>query len=365
MKTLETPSVHGITEEKITALYNASGVWPKLYSARFIEPGLARYSDIGTLLIKKDALDNMAKSYVGKPVVNVSHRDIALNDLRSQSDGYVTDVWYEPTDGWYYCSFLVLDEATQRNCESKAYSVSCAYVPNSVSQDSGTWHNIPYDGEILNGEYSHLAIVDNPRYEGAHIICNSKGDNTMNLKFWKKDKKDVTNSTGINLDTAMVEIDGQKIAVKDLVDTHKAEQLASKPAESQMLPEDTVLEIDGDETPLKSLIDSHRTATARKATEAEMANKALTNAADEVKKKEDEAKALELKNAAEAKAKEDEAKKALENEAELKKAEELKNAKHFHDLKNAVTIGGEPQTPKIVLLKDKWDEGKRMYGSGK
>ncbi len=38
----------------------------------------------------------------------------------------------------------------------------------------GTENNIPYDIEFLDGVFTHLAIVNNPRYERANIVFNSK-----------------------------------------------------------------------------------------------------------------------------------------------------------------------------------------------
>ena len=38
----------------------------------------------------------------------------------------------------------------------------------------GTENNIPYDIEFLDGIFTHLAIVDNPRYKRANIVFNSK-----------------------------------------------------------------------------------------------------------------------------------------------------------------------------------------------
>ena len=38
----------------------------------------------------------------------------------------------------------------------------------------GKENNIPYDIEFLDGVFTHLAIVDNPRYERANIVFNSK-----------------------------------------------------------------------------------------------------------------------------------------------------------------------------------------------
>lgn len=49
----------------------------------------------------------------------------------------------------------------------------------------GTENNIPYDIEFLDGVFTHLAIVDNPRYERANIVFNSKTAilNTQETEF--------------------------------------------------------------------------------------------------------------------------------------------------------------------------------------
>ena len=49
----------------------------------------------------------------------------------------------------------------------------------------GTENNIPYDIEFLDGIFTHLAIVDNPRYERANIVFNSKTAilNTQETEF--------------------------------------------------------------------------------------------------------------------------------------------------------------------------------------
>ena len=51
----------------------------------------------------------------------------------------------------------------------------------------GTENNIPYDIEFLDGIFTHLAIVDNPRYERANIVFNSK---TVVQNFDPNQKRD-------------------------------------------------------------------------------------------------------------------------------------------------------------------------------
>ena len=53
--------------------------------------------------------------------------------------------------------------------------MSCQYAITDYSNNTEKkLHNgNPYDKEILNGLFEHLAIVDNPRYEGAYIAVNA------------------------------------------------------------------------------------------------------------------------------------------------------------------------------------------------
>ena len=52
--------------------------------------------------------------------------------------------------------------------------MSCSYDVKLADDAGGTENNIPYDIEFLDGVFTHLAIVDNPRYERANIVFNSK-----------------------------------------------------------------------------------------------------------------------------------------------------------------------------------------------
>lgn len=52
--------------------------------------------------------------------------------------------------------------------------MSCSYDVKLADDAGGTENNIPYDIEFLDGVFTHLAIVNNPRYERANIVFNSK-----------------------------------------------------------------------------------------------------------------------------------------------------------------------------------------------
>lgn len=334
---------------------NAHDVWPKKFSCKFIEHGLVNYQDIGTVLVRKEALDKMAQSFVGKPVVNEVHRDVSPSDFQEgDADGIVTKVWFND-DGWYWAEFLVWDAATQRNCLSNAYSVSCAYVPSQVSESGGVHNNIPYEAEVLDGSYTHLAVVANPRYEDARIIYNSRGGEMKFLKFWKsKKEKEARNSaTEIATDKAVVMVDGKRVPVSDLLALHNAQQVQN----AEPLSEETVMEVDGVEMPLKNLINAYREKEAR-------------NAEDEDKKAKEEEERKNAEAEEDKKKKEDEERKnAEEKEADEKKKKEMENASgkegdlHFSEVQKAALRRGEVQQPQIVSRREQAEQGAKRYGS--
>lgn len=142
------------------------------FKSRFIQPGLAGYpGQFGNALIKKENLDKFVHTLRNKPVT-INHKDNIGDDDKV---GEVLNVWYNPEDGWYWCDGIITDETAINLINDKNWSVSCSYDFIKYDDEGGTENNIPYDIEFLDGEFNHLAIVDNPRYEGANIVFNSKG----------------------------------------------------------------------------------------------------------------------------------------------------------------------------------------------
>ncbi len=143
----------------------------KLFKSRFIQPGIAGYPEkFGTALIRKESLDKFIYSLRGKYVI-INHKDV-INE--EDKVGEVYDVWFNPEDGWYWCNGVIWDETAQNLITDKGWSVSCSYNVKLADDAGGTENNIPYDIEFLDGVFTHLAIVDNPRYERANIVFNSK-----------------------------------------------------------------------------------------------------------------------------------------------------------------------------------------------
>lgn len=143
------------------------------FTSRFIEPGIAEYKgSFGKILITKDTLDKFIKTIVGVPVI-IKHKDITEKNVNKERVGVVSDVWFNEADGWYYCSGILFDRQAIDLVKNQGWSVSCTYDFESDFK-KGTYHGLDYDMEFTGGEFLHLALVPNPRYERANIVMNSK-----------------------------------------------------------------------------------------------------------------------------------------------------------------------------------------------
>lgn len=112
---------------------------------------------------------------VGVPVI-INHKDITAENANNERVGVVSNAWFDDKDGWYWCDGVIWDETAQNLITDKGWSVSCSYDVKLADDAGGTENNIPYDIEFLDGVFTHLAIVDNPRYERANIVFNSKAE---------------------------------------------------------------------------------------------------------------------------------------------------------------------------------------------
>lgn len=139
------------------------------FKARFLQAGLVKY-DFGVCLLQKETIDKFIDTFKGCPVI-INHKD---NITEADKVGVVQSIWFSEQDGWFWCDGVLTDDRAVKLVEN-GYNVSCQYAITDYSiNNDGKLHNgNPYDKEILNGLFEHLAIVDNPRYEGAYIAVNA------------------------------------------------------------------------------------------------------------------------------------------------------------------------------------------------
>ena len=110
---------------------------------------------------------------VGVPVI-INHKDLTSDNVDDERVGVVNSVWYDEKDGWYWCDGIIWDKTAQNLITDKNWSVSCSYDVKTADNKGGSENNIKYDMEFLDGVFTHLALVNNPRYERANIVFNSK-----------------------------------------------------------------------------------------------------------------------------------------------------------------------------------------------
>ena len=152
----------------------------RFFRARFLQPGLVKYS-FGVCLLTKEVIDKFVYKFVGCPVV-IDHKDVTDESAKDMRVGVISKVDFDPFDAWYWCEGVIFDQEAI-DLINNGYNVSCQYeITQYATNDREELHNgNPYDKEILDGAPEHLAIVKNPRYENAMIAVNAIDVNAENI----------------------------------------------------------------------------------------------------------------------------------------------------------------------------------------
>ena len=191
--------------------------YPKLLTVQsFMVAGLVSYEDTGdgVFLLRKETLDKMMPTIEGRPVV-IGHQPITLKNLEDKAVGYVTKGWFNTETGQFDCEILIKDSDVYDDIKNGNNKVSSAYQVTDLG-DGGKYLGQDYEAEILDGTFTHLAIVDNPRYPDAKILINSlNGEQEMGLfnKNNNDDKLEITTS-----DT--IEFNGNEYSIGELVNSY-------------------------------------------------------------------------------------------------------------------------------------------------
>ena len=156
----------------------------RLFVSRFIEPGVAHYEEFGDILITKETLETFIQTMVGCPVI-IKHKDIDDKNADDERVGVVSKVWFNEFDGWYYCEGIIWDKQAIDLVKNQGWSVSCTYDFDSDKQ-SKTHNGKKIDMEFTGGEFLHLALVPNPRYERANIVMNANDKHNPDGTFAEK-----------------------------------------------------------------------------------------------------------------------------------------------------------------------------------
>lgn len=160
------------TAQNAIYLKEDNGGKGRFFRARFLQPGLVKYS-FGVCLLTKETIDKFVYKFVGCPVV-IDHKDVSDKNAKDIRVGVISKVDFEQFDGWYWCEGVIFDQEAI-DLVNNGYNVSCQYeITQYATNEKKELHNgNEYDKEILDGAPEHLAIVKNPRYESAMIAVNA------------------------------------------------------------------------------------------------------------------------------------------------------------------------------------------------
>lgn len=109
---------------------------------------------------------------IGSPVI-IEHQDVTDKNADKIRCGVISDAYFNEPDGWYYAEGIIWDDKAI-SLINDGWSVSCSYNFLAFNDEGGEENNIKYDKEFTELNFTHLAIVNNPRYERANIVLNSK-----------------------------------------------------------------------------------------------------------------------------------------------------------------------------------------------
>jgi hypothetical protein len=312
-------------KNKIEKIQNASQK-PQVFYCRHMQIGVAAYEN-ETILVEIDAMKRMMPSFMGCPLYVFHVDDIDFENLQETADGYVTDCFYNEKDGWVWAKFVAVSDAAHVAINS-GWSVSNAYIPLEWGS-GGTWHNVEFNRKIVNGEFTHLAIVPNPRYEDARIytpeqfkqyqetltnelnvLHNSKEETKTEVKkmfkLFKNTKQEVST---VDEDTMIELQNGESITVAQMIEAVANAKKNEVEEEKEKMNMDAEIEVGDEKMPLKELVNRY-------------SNMCKKNAEMEVETED------EVENA-------DEEEKANEAEKEEDEKQQKKNDKHFDSLMNA------------------------------
>ncbi len=333
----------------------------QIYYARHMEPGLCGYEN-EKILVEADAMKRMAPSFAGKPLF-VGHQNVPIKNIEDQADGYVTDCFYNELDGWLWSKILVTSNKGMK-AVNNGWSVSNAYVPMAWG-GGGSHHNVDYNRKIGEAEFTHLAIVPDPRYENAKIFSpeeykryNEAKRTEINelrnskrkpmFKFFKNEKKEVSVNE-VDDDTIVELQNGKTITVGEMnkaLEEAEADPMLKKIAAYEAL----------ENARKAKKNDKEDTAGTKDEEEHEEDGEEKMNEAEEAEYKRLSEKKNRMKKNSEGEKEEKKNSTGAPTEEELKAFNELKNAK----AKEAAT---QYTGPKIDLDVDQLARGKARYGS--
>lgn len=349
---------------------------PKRYFGLHMAEGVAEYREQGKepyrIFLNQETITKMNASFEGRPVF-VQHVDeVDLKNIQTEADGYVVRSFYNAADGKHWAEFLVVSDKAHEAIKN-GWKLSNSYVPKGEMKPGGQWHGVDFQNEIEDGEYDHLAIVNDPRYAESIIltpeefkqynidrelvlkkISNSKekGESTM---FFTKKK--VENSADLENTMVALPKSGKEMTLKKLI--NDMDEVAMKQKENLADVEADVV-VGEKKMPLKQLVEEFKALVEKLAAMDEQKdNSESEEEVEESLQNEEDEKAAKEKKENEDK----EAKEKADAEEKKKNALAEEKKKNFEKIKNAKDNAKVVETVKVDLAEDRVSRGKSRYGS--
>lgn len=146
----------------------------KVFYGMHFYPGVAEYEEAGKepfrVFVNESTIRQMNPSFAGCPIFveHVDEVDDDIGEVRTEADGWVMESFYNAADGKTWAKFIVVSDRGLAAIR-RGYRLSNAYIPSSFG-DGGVWNGVTYRNEVTGGEFEHLAIVQNPRYDESVIM---------------------------------------------------------------------------------------------------------------------------------------------------------------------------------------------------
>jgi len=324
--------------------------------------GLCGYED-ETVYLSNMALERMNQTAKGIPVF-INHIMSSPLTVENEAVGRVVRIEKEVGVEDLYVAEIVVEDEEAYNKLSNGWGVSTAYhIKNSGR--GGTFNNIPYEREVLDAEYDHLAIVESPRYEMARDpfflnSCNknknvdnnittnisTKGDKGM-LKFFRNKREEIKVNEGEEL---YVEVNGKEVKLNEMLALVEKEE-----AKKQILENTAMIEVAGKQMSVLELISKYEAiCNAKNGKSCNESDIDVANESEEEEKKENEDS--------------EESKEEKDNAADSKdnSVEEPVDLTNFNSLKAANEKSNmvEEDVSGFLTLAENVALNKKKYGSG-
>jgi len=323
-----------------------------LYGMHMV-PGVAEYQDPKSgayrVFVNENTIRAMDKSFEGRPlfVAHVDGVDDDVDELSKETDGWVMESFYNKADGKHWTKFIITSKKAHAAVQ-QGYRLSNCYVATSFGP-GGTWNGVSYQKEVKGGEYEHLALVSDPRYEESVVltpeefkkyneqhlanlekISNSKGKK-MKLDFFKREK--VTNSADLALMSVLLPKSNREITVEKMVNELDEYEVAkATPRELDMA---AMVEVGDSKMTITELVAAYTSLAAKVAEIEDDLEEVVDEEIDEEFEEEEEFENSEdddedeevIENADDTAEKEKAKAKKIADAAAKKKADALKNKK--------------------------------------